>query len=274
MTLKSFKTSKPIIGMLHIGNLLGTKGFKGVNRLVANAKKDIRALQAGGIDGILIENWKEDSIGEFVSTETAVSFSIIAQELVKHIKVPFGFNILNNDYKLALSLAALIKADFVQLDVFVDNVVSDFKYSEISSKNPFKIYPDPAKVKGYAKLVGIPNIPIFAFIQPKHYKLLEKNKPIEKSAKQAKKAGASALLVTKETGFAPTKELLKKAKEGAKSIPVGIGSGFSSKNAKEYLKVVDFAIVGTSIKKNGITDNPVDEGKVRELMSIVKKSRS
>lgn len=271
--LKIFQTKKPIIGMLHIDDLEGTPNFKGFDYLIQRAKRDIAALQKGGIDGILIENWKEDSIGEFVSPKTVKSFKRVVSEIVNYIKVPFGINVLNNDYKVALSVAKLTSASFVQLDVFVDHVQSNFSHSPIASKNPFEINPNPLKIKKYAKAIGAEDIPLFVFVQPKHYLLLEGGKTIEESVKQAVKAGAFGLIVTKETGTAPTLELIRRAKSVSGGVPVGIGSGFSIENAKEFLGLVDFAIVGTSIKENGETDNQVDENRVKQLMFTVNQIR-
>ncbi len=264
-----FKIKKPVIGMLHLGYLLGAKEYEGTQTIIAKAVADIKIMEDGGINGILIENWKEDSIGEFVSTETAISFSYVVSEVVKHIHVPFGINVLNNDYKVALSVAKLTGASFVELDVFVDHVKSDFKYSPLSSANPFEIKINPKNVTDYAKHIGASDIPIFVFVQPKHYKLLEHGKTIETSTRQAINAGATAVLVTKETGVAPTLDLIKNAKEEAGDYPVGIGSGFNPENAKEYLEVADFAVVGTSIKIGDQTDNPVDPKKVKKLMQQV-----
>lgn len=260
--------------MLHLDDLDSLPNYKGIDHVVKRAKKDILALQGGGVDGILIENWKEDSIGEFVSSQTAKCLKEIMEKIVKDIKVPFGFNILNNDYKVALSLAKEFSADFVELDVFVDHVVSNFVHSPIASKNPFEIKLNPKDVTDYAKSIGASHIPIFVFVQPKHYTMLEKDKPIETSVSQAFAKGASAVLVTKETGTAPTIELIQRAKAEAGDRPVGIGSGFSIENAKDYLQVADFAVVGTSIKIDNETDNPVDPIRVRNLMQQVKSLRT
>lgn len=40
-------------------------------------------------------------------------------------------------------------------------------------------------------------------------------------------------------------------------------------NAKELLKVADGAIVGSSLKKEGVTWNPVDKERVKKLMKVV-----
>lgn len=268
-----FQIKKPVIGMLHLDYLDG-KRFKGVNYVVQKALKDIKALQDGGIDGILIENWKEFSVGEFVSTETAKNFTVVVEKLAKHINIPFGTNVLNNDYKLAFSVAKTVAASFVELDVFVDKVESAFVNNTNAMEKPFVIDPKPKEIWDYAKSIGAETIPLFVFIQPKHYIMLDKDKTIEESTKQAITNGASAVLVTKATGFAPTIDLIERVKKVAGEIPVGIGSGFSAENANDFLKVVDFAVVGTSIKVDGVTDYPVDVNKVKSLMNEVRKFRN
>lgn len=270
---KIFKVKKPVIAMLHLDYLEG-ENFKGASGVIQKALYDIKALEEGGIDGILIENWKEESLGEFVSTETAKNFEQVVAEIASSIKIPFGFNVLNNDYKLAYSLAKKFGGSFVELDVFVDDVESDFENNAEAIKKPFQIHPNPEAIIEYAKSIGADGIPLFVFVQPKHYKMLDKEKTIQTSVKEAIENGASAVLVTKHTGYAPTIELIKEAKSAAGGVPVGIGSGFSAENAKDFLGYVDFAIVGTSIKVDNITDNPVDKNKVIELMGIVRRLRS
>lgn len=267
-----FKVKKPIIGMLHLDYLEG-RNFKGVKEIVRKALVDIKAYELGGIDGILIENWKEESTGEFISKESAKNFKEICVELSKNIHIPFGINVLNNDYKVAFSVAKIVKASFVELDVFVDDVISDFENNVEALKSPFKILANPRKITDYMKSIDAESIPLFVFVQPKHYKMLDRNKTIQTSVQEAIKNGASAVLVTKHTGLAPSVDLIMDAKSSSRSTPVGIGSGFSSKNANDFLKVVDFAVVGTSIKVKNITDNPVGIKKVRSLMRIVEKIR-
>ena len=75
------------------------------------------------------------------------------------------------------------------------------------------------------------------------------------------------------TGQETPVELIKRIKTAAPDHPVLIGSGLSSNNAEKLMSVADGAIVGTSIKYGGITQNPVDPKRVYELMSIVKRLR-
>ena len=54
-----FKTEKPVIGMLHLRPLPGDPLYYpggSVSQVVEAAKRDLEALQQGGVDGILITN--------------------------------------------------------------------------------------------------------------------------------------------------------------------------------------------------------------------------
>jgi hypothetical protein len=47
----------------------------------------------------------------------------------------------------------------------------------------------------------------------------------------------------------------------------------TAETASEILDVADGAIVGTALKEDGVTTNPVDEERVRELIDATKKGR-
>lgn len=258
--------------MVHLDFLDGPKS-KGLKFVVKGALRDIQALQTGGVDGLLIENWKEENRQEFVSNNTATNLTIVLKKLKNHIKIPFGINILSNDYKTSYLLAKSMQGSFIQLDAFVDRVKTDFSYDSNITSKEFVISPNPKKILGWASKNGASNIPLYAFVQPKHSILLEKGKTIEKSTKQAIEGGASAVIVTKATGTAPAISLFKIVKKTAKKTPVGIGSGLNYDNLSEFFPLMDFAIVGSYFKKGGITDNPVDPKRVKRFMNKVKELR-
>ena len=72
-----------------------------------------------------------------------------------------------------------------------------------------------------------------------------------------------------KTGVSPSLEMIRKVKEGVKDVPVFVNTGLNIENAKELLKVADGAIVGTSLKNNGVTWNPVDKERVKKIMKVV-----
>ena len=61
------------------------------------------------------------------------------------------------------------------------------------------------------------------------------------------------------------------AKTTAKDVPVIANTGVRAANIKKTLEVADGVIVGSSLKIDGKTFNPVDENRVKELMQAARK---
>jgi len=56
-------------------------------------------------------------------------------------------------------------------------------------------------------------------------------------------------------------------------VPVLINTGFKIENAAALLAYADGAIVGSSLKVDGVTWNPVEKRRVEALMAAVKSAR-
>ena len=120
-----------------------------------------------------------------------------------------------------------------------------------------------------------------ADIQVKHAKML-RERSISESAIEAQEKGADAVIVTGHwTGDAPNLSRLMDVKKSV-DIPVIIGSGLDSKNARELLKYADSAIVSTSLKEGGNIKGErnvkpystrISKEKVKELMDVVSEIR-
>jgi len=50
-------------------------------------------------------------------------------------------------------------------------------------------------------------------------------------------------------------------------------TGVNTENVAEIMTVADAAFVGTSLKKDGVFENPVDANRVKALMEAVKRIR-
>jgi predicted TIM-barrel enzyme len=68
-------------------------------------------------------------------------------------------------------------------------------------------------------------------------------------------------------------EDLRAVKEAVGSIPVFINTGARHDNIADLLPYADGVIVGSSLKVDGITWNPVDPERVRSFMEIVRSIR-
>ena len=67
--------------------------------------------------------------------------------------------------------------------------------------------------------------------------------------------------------------LLNRFKEKYPDAVLFAVTGVNTENVAEIMSVADAAFVGTSLKKDGVFENPVDVNRVKELMEAVKKIR-
>jgi membrane complex biogenesis BtpA family protein len=122
----------------------------------------------------------------------------------------------------------------------------------------------------YRKLIDANNIAIFFNISAEFAYNLDR-RPLEEIAESVVFSSlADAILISgPKTGTPPSVEVIQKVKEKVKDVPVFVNTGLNMENAKELLKVADGAIVGTSLKKNGVTWNPVDPERVKKFIDKV-----
>jgi hypothetical protein len=185
--------------------------------------------------------------------------AIVAYELARIAKIPLGIEVLLNDPKASLAIAKTTGLKFIRTDYFVDRMTRE-GYGE------FEI--NPKALMAYKKKIKAERIKIFADIQVKYATMIDKKKSISTSVKEAISNGADGAIISGTiSGVEPNIKDVKEAKAAAENkVPVIIGSGFSSKNAKKLLKFADWAIVGNSIKTNGL----VDAKKAHDLIKLIK----
>jgi membrane complex biogenesis BtpA family protein len=97
-------------------------------------------------------------------------------------------------------------------------------------------------------------------------------RPLEEEVEELIDRGcADAVIVTgAATGKQTSLEDLKRAKQAAGRAPVIAGSGVTASNVSTVMNVADGAIVGTFFKRDGMTTNPVDPGRVQALISALR----
>ena len=96
-TQDMFGVEKPIIALLHLDALPGDPGYCGDMKTVTeHARKDLLALQDGGVDGIFFAN--EFSLPYQPVADIAVvsAMAYIIGKLKDEISVPFGVNVVKN----------------------------------------------------------------------------------------------------------------------------------------------------------------------------------
>jgi len=244
--------NKHISGMIHLGSL-DSKNLENTFQLALN---DAQNLAAARVDSLLLENWNDN-----ININDRHANMMEIGKRLKMVGLPLGVNVLPNEWRAAFQAAEAVSARFVELDVFVDEVYP-----------PEKL--EPEDIQAYRKRAECRDIEFYPMIHPKHRTMVDRTKTMLMSARQAKKYGADGVVVTGTlTGIGPDTQKLAKLRKNLGDYHIVIGSGLTAENAADLLKYADGAIVGTYLKKDGVTDNPVDYDRAVRLMKEVMKMR-
>jgi membrane complex biogenesis BtpA family protein len=260
-----FSAKKPVIGMLHVPALPGSPQ----NRLEFDAiidwvMTDAEALAAGGADGFILENFGDIPFypGR-VPPHTVAFMTSLGCEIRRRFKHPLGINVLRNDAESALAIAAATEAEFVRVNIHAGARLTDQGLIEGTAHDTLR----------YRRLLGR-DVKIFADVDVKHSAPVAVRDLSEEVEELVSRGGADAIIVTgSATGKQTDLEDLKAAKRAAGSAPVFAGSGVDRANAAGILQIADGLIVGTALKRDGVTTNPVETERVRTLMELLKPLR-
>jgi membrane complex biogenesis BtpA family protein len=262
-----FHTPKPLIGMIHLLPLPGSPRYKGhgISEAVNAALRDAKALQKGGIDGLLIENYGDLPFKPTpTDPETVASMTAIGQEVSKQVDLPIGVNVLRNGALAALAIADVIRARFIRVNVFAESLLTDQGIINACAHDLIR----------FRKQLGASGVAVFADVRSKHAAPLT-SRPVEESARDAAYRGmADALIATGlRTGAEPDMDQLHRIRVSVPDRRILIGSGLTKRNAAKLLREADGAIVGTYLKEKGMIEKPVDETRVKELVRALARLR-
>lgn len=249
-----------IIGMVHCLPLPGTAGFDGdYEKIIKHAVNDALTLEKAGVDAIIVENMGDTPFGAMLTTAQTAALSAAAMAVRQAVRIPMGIDAAFNDCKASLSIAGITGAEFVRVPVFVDTVVFTDGI----------IYPAAKECMEYRKAMGLEPVKILADVQVKHAHMLLPYITVEQSAKEASENGADAIIITGSVvGEETPLDMIEKVKRIVK-IPVLAGSGVKAGNIKGQMEIADGAIIGSSLKKDGILTNPVSYELVKEVMDAL-----
>lgn len=259
-----FGKKKEIIGMVHFPPLPGSPLYDdslGVDFIYERILNDVNNLQNNGIDAIMFCNENDRPYKLDSNYATVATMGYIIGKVSSLINVPFGVDVLWDPFA-AISLAKGTKAMFIR-EIMTGVYVSDMGFWNTSVGEVFR----------YKKLLDAKEIKVLFNISAEFAYSLDR-RPIEEIAKSvAFSSLADVILVSGPmTGKPPNIETLAKVKENV-SIPVFVNTGVNEENVDELLSVADGAIVGTALKKDSYTFNPVDPEKVKRFMDKVNKLR-
>jgi membrane complex biogenesis BtpA family protein len=252
----------PLIGMVHLGPLPGAPRFAGdLERILAAALADAGTLAEAGFDALLVENLGDAPFfADDVPKATVAALARAVTEVRRAVALPVGVNVLRNDARAALAVAAATGATFIRVNVLA--------WAAYTDQGP--IIGRAAEVTRLRAALG-GSIRILADVFVKHA-----TPPLGLTLEQAaadawERAGADGLIVTGPATGRPTPlDDLQRVKAAAPDAPVYAGSGVTVESIAGLLQVADGVIVGTALKHGGVITAPVDPTRAQALVNAAR----
>jgi membrane complex biogenesis BtpA family protein len=231
-------------------------------RVVAWALADAGALVEGGVDAVLVENFNDMPFTPGrVEPATVAAMSVVAAEVRRaQPRTPLGVNVLKNDARAALAVAAAVGAEFIRVNVHAGAVLAD---QGIVQSDAYGTLRD-------RRLLGV-DVAIFADVGGKHAVPLGPV-DIDQTARDLVHRGLADALVVSGPATGQTTALadVKRVRSAVADVPLLVGSGVTAETIAELLSVADGVIVGTSVKRSGDVRLPVERARVEKLVAAAR----
>jgi uncharacterized protein len=254
----------PVIGMVHLQPLPGAPGHVSMHHVTDGALRDAAALAEGGVDAVLVENYGDfPFFPDGVPPETVAAFARVLTQLRRATDLPVGVNVLRNDARAALGLAAACDATFIRVNVHTGAMLTDQGW-----------IPGRAHETLRSRNLLCAGTAILADVFVKHA-VPPAGLDIGAAAKDTWERGrADGLIVSgSATGAAADPAALRAVRAAAPAAPLFIGSGLSELNAAELCLLADGAIVGSAFQHGGSAGAGVDVTRVRTLLRELESRR-
>jgi membrane complex biogenesis BtpA family protein len=254
-----------LVGVVHLPPLPGSPRAAVSARDVAQAAaRDARILADAGFDLVMIENFGDAPF--FASRVPSVTVSAMTACAVAVREacpgLPLGINVLRNDADAALSIAAVVGAACIRVNVHTGARVTDQGVVEGRAADTLRL----------RRALGAESVGVWADVDVKHSAPLaavSSEAALEQEAQDAVVRGlANALLVTGEgTGKGVDLTKLRRVRLAARKLDVEllVASGATADRLPELVEFCDGVIVGSALREGGVAGGPVDAARSAEF---------
>jgi membrane complex biogenesis BtpA family protein len=260
-----FGRDKPIIAMAHVPALPGTPRYdagKGVTGLIDRLAPDVEYLVRGGVDAIMFCNEDDRPYVFHAGMEQVAAMTRVVTEL-RPKGMPFGVDFLW-DPAAALCIATAVGASFIR------EVLTGVYESDMGLWTP-----DAAAVLRLRRNIGAEHVRIMFNVEPEFAAPLGQRTVGQRARSAAVSSLADAILVSGPmAGAEPNLSLVEDAKKTVgPDVPVLLNTGAKATNIADFLRVADGVIVGSTLKVDGYTWNPVDPARLAAFIEAANAAR-
>jgi membrane complex biogenesis BtpA family protein len=233
-----------------------------MDEVIDDALRDARSLKKGGVDGVMVENfWDAPFSRGRVEAVTVAAMTACVTEIRREVDIPIGVNLLRNDALSALSVAQVAGARFIRVNVLSGAMVTD---QGIIQGCSYELSRLRSRLRA--------DIVIMADVMVKHAHPLGTADIASMARDTAYRGGADVLIVSgSETGAPLDIGELERVRRAVPEFPIASGSGVTGDNVQDLLPLLDVLIIGTWFKEGGQVQKPVDVGRVRSMVDLMRE---
>jgi hypothetical protein len=257
-----------LVGMVHLPPLPGAPRFDGDRTtLRERAVADAETLVDGGVDAVMVENFGDAPFHpDEVPRHVVASMTNAVGRVVRAVDAPVGVNVLRNDARAAVAVAAAAGADFVRVNVHSGARVTDQGLVEGRAHETLRLRD---------RLDA--DVALLADVAVKHSAPLAGTEDLGATVADTVERGLADGLVVSGSGTGKPVDSDRLSRVVAErdaldhEVPVFVGSGVTPDTVRGLLRIADGAVVGTSLKEDRVTTNPVDPERVEQLVAATRE---
>lgn len=259
-----FGDRKPLIAMVHVPPLPGAPLYDasaGVAGLISTVKRDLERLLEAGFDAYLFCNEGDRPYELRAGPEAAAVMTRVVTECASR-EHPFGVDFLW-DARCALGVAVATEACFMR-EVLTGVWESDMGLWQ----------GEAAHILRERRRLDASELAMMMNITPEFASPIGQRSPADVARSAVVSSLADAILVSGPmAGAGPDRATLEQVREAvAPEIPVLLNTGARAETIADFLEVADGCIVGSSLKVDGYTWNPVDGERARRFVECAREA--
>ncbi len=248
--------------------------------VLERAMADARSLAEGGVDGVLVENFGDVPFHPGpVPPETVAALALAVSRVQAVLEdrdragpddahppqapFPVGLNVLRNDARSGVGIAAATGAAFLRVNVHTGSMFTDQGLLEGRAHETLR-----------ERTRLAPGLLLLADVHVKHA-TPPAGASLEEAARDAVHRGLADILVVSGsgTGQATDPERIRRVRRAVPDTPVWVGSGADTTSAEALVGAgAQGFIVGTALHRNGEAGRGIDPARVRAFVAAVRQA--
>jgi uncharacterized protein len=261
-----FAMDKLVIGMVHTLALPGAPLYDragGMRRIVDQARRDARILVDAGFNALMYCNESDMPYPSRMPAEGVAAMTEVVAECQRDNTLMSGVNMLI-DPSASIAVAHATGGRFIRC-FLTGAMVGDIGF----------VAPDGGATLRLRAQLDAQAIKLICNVTP-GFSISLDDRPVEVRAAGAVFIGLADMVCVSgpAAGVEADITTLERVRAKVPDTPVIVGTGVSADNVAALARVADGFIVGTSIKVDGKTLNPVDPGRAKAFIKAFERTRA